>query len=161
MPTMKAAVMHEPGGPEVLKLEQIPVPEPKSGEVLLRVRAFGINRSELFTRQGQSPDVKLPRVLGIEAVGVVESAPGGEFHPGTFVATVDLAAASPPRAGETSGNDGGNNTGGRSGATSAGLDGDTLVLCRQNAGFDVLQLAFDGATGRRLAVAGLRTVQVL
>jgi len=41
----------------------------------------------LFTRQGLSPDVKFPRVLGIEAVGLVEEAPGGEFAPGDIVAT--------------------------------------------------------------------------
>ena len=88
MATMKAAVIHEPGGPEVLKIESLPVPTPQKGEVLIRVKAFGLNRSELFTRQGHSPDVKFPRVLGIEAVGVVEAAPGGEFHKGDIVATV-------------------------------------------------------------------------
>ena len=41
----------------------------------------------MFTRQGLSPDVKFPRVLGIEAVGLVEEAPGGEFAPGDIVAT--------------------------------------------------------------------------
>jgi NADPH:quinone reductase-like Zn-dependent oxidoreductase len=55
--------------------------------VLIRVKAFGINRSEMFTRQGHSPGVKFPRVLGIEAAGVVEEAPGGEFHEGDVVAT--------------------------------------------------------------------------
>jgi NADPH:quinone reductase-like Zn-dependent oxidoreductase len=55
--------------------------------VLIRVRAFGLNRSELFTRQGHSPTVKFPRILGIEAVGVVEQAPGGEFRTGDMVAT--------------------------------------------------------------------------
>jgi NADPH:quinone reductase-like Zn-dependent oxidoreductase len=63
MVTMKAAVIHEPGGPEVLKIESLPVPTPQKGEVLIRVKAFGLNRSELFTRQGHSPDVKFPRVL--------------------------------------------------------------------------------------------------
>ena len=70
MTTMKAAVIHEAGGPEVLKIESLPIPTPQSGEVLVRVKAFGLNRSELFTRQGHSPSVKFPRVLGIEAVGV-------------------------------------------------------------------------------------------
>jgi NADPH:quinone reductase-like Zn-dependent oxidoreductase len=87
MATMKAAVIHEAGGPQVLKIESLPIPAPKSGEVLIRVKAFGLNRSELFTRQGHSPSVKFPRVLGIEAVGVVESAPGGEFRKGDVVAT--------------------------------------------------------------------------
>ena len=84
---MKAAVIHETGGPEVLKIETLPVPEPHPGQVLIRVKAFGINRSEVFTRQGHSPDVKFPRVLGIEAVGLVEAAPSGEFRKGDAVAT--------------------------------------------------------------------------
>jgi NADPH:quinone reductase-like Zn-dependent oxidoreductase len=87
MATMKAAVIHEPGGPEVLRVETRPIPTPKPGEVLIRVKAFGLNRSELFTRQGLSPGVVFPRVLGIEAVGTVEHAPGGEFTEGDIVAT--------------------------------------------------------------------------
>jgi NADPH:quinone reductase-like Zn-dependent oxidoreductase len=88
MGTMKAAVMYAPGGPEVLKLESRPTPAAQSGQVLIRVMAFGLNRSELFTRQGLSPDVHFPRILGIEAVGLVEEAPGGEFRKGDKVATV-------------------------------------------------------------------------
>ena len=59
--TMKAAVIHEPGGPEALKIESRPIPEPQPGEVLIEVKAFGLNRSELFTRRGLSPDVIFPR----------------------------------------------------------------------------------------------------
>lgn len=88
MRTMKAAVIHEAGGPEVLKLEDRPIPAPQPGEVLIRVKAFGLNRSELFTRKGLSPSVKFPRVLGIEATGLVEHAPGNEFRKGEIVATV-------------------------------------------------------------------------
>lgn len=80
--------MYTPGTPDVLKVEDRPVPVPNAGEVLIRVRAFGLNRSELFTRQGHSPNVRLPRILGIEATGTVETAPGGEFQPGATVATV-------------------------------------------------------------------------
>jgi NADPH:quinone reductase-like Zn-dependent oxidoreductase len=87
MTTMKAAVIHEAGGPEVLEIASLAIPKPKNGEVLIRVKAFGLNRSELFTRQGHSPNVKFPRVLGIEAVGLVEAAPGGEFHQGDIAAT--------------------------------------------------------------------------
>jgi NADPH:quinone reductase-like Zn-dependent oxidoreductase len=87
MRTMKAAVLHEPGGPEALQLEERPIPTPEVGEVLIRVKAFGLNRSELFTRQGLSPGVRLPRILGIEAVGLVAEAPGHEFRPGEVVAT--------------------------------------------------------------------------
>jgi NADPH:quinone reductase-like Zn-dependent oxidoreductase len=71
MGTMKAVVIREAGGPEVLKIESLPAPTPEKGEVLIRVKAFRLNRSELFTRQGHSPGVKFPRVLGIEAVGTV------------------------------------------------------------------------------------------
>ena len=87
MTMMRAAVIHEPGGPEVLKVESRPIPAPRAGEVLIRVKAFGLNRSELFTRQGLSPDVRFPRILGIEAVGTVERAPGQEFREGDVVAT--------------------------------------------------------------------------
>jgi NADPH:quinone reductase-like Zn-dependent oxidoreductase len=85
---MKAAVIYDAGGPEVLKIESRPIPTPKSGEVLIRVKAFGLNRSELFTRQGHSPNVRFPRILGIEAVGLVEQAPGNEFRKDDRVATV-------------------------------------------------------------------------
>jgi NADPH:quinone reductase-like Zn-dependent oxidoreductase len=88
MGSMKAAVMYAPGGPEVFKIEERPIPAPQPGQVLIRVRAFGLNRSELFTRQGFSPNVKFPRILGIEAVGEVEGAPGGEFRKGDRVASV-------------------------------------------------------------------------
>jgi NADPH:quinone reductase-like Zn-dependent oxidoreductase len=84
---MKALVVREAGGPEVLRIEDVPIPTPRSGEVLIRVKAFGLNRSELFTRRGQSPSVKFPRILGIEAAGLVENAPGGEFRKGDVVVT--------------------------------------------------------------------------
>lgn len=86
--TMKAAVVHAPGGPDALKIEQIPIPTPSAGQILIRVRAFGLNRSEMYTRQGHTPPsiVRFPRVLGIECVGEVASAPGGEFVEGAVVA---------------------------------------------------------------------------
>jgi NADPH:quinone reductase-like Zn-dependent oxidoreductase len=69
---MRAAVVHEPGGPDVLRVEEIPTPEGRPGWVLVRVRAFGLNRSELGTRAGESgAAVQFPRVLGIECVGEV------------------------------------------------------------------------------------------
>ncbi|KAK8215349.1 hypothetical protein M8818_001970 [Zalaria obscura] len=86
-PSMKAAVIYEKGGPSQLKLETRPIPTPQKGWVLIRVKAFGLNRSELFTRQGASPNVHFPRILGIEAAGVVEDAPGNEFEKGQIVAT--------------------------------------------------------------------------
>jgi NADPH:quinone reductase-like Zn-dependent oxidoreductase len=56
--------------------------------VLIAVKAFGINRSELHTRLGLAQGVTFPRVLGIEATGVVAAAPGGEFEEGQQVATM-------------------------------------------------------------------------
>ena len=87
MANMRAAVIRTAGGPEVLGIEEVPVPKPQPGQVLIRVKAFGLNRSELFTRLGQSPSIKFPRILGIEAVGLVEEAPGNEFRSGDVVAT--------------------------------------------------------------------------
>ncbi len=86
-PSMKAVVIERAGPPEVLTLQERPVPRPKPGWVLIRVRAFGLNRSELFTRQGHSPSVTFPRILGIEAVGEIVAAPGTELTPGQTVAT--------------------------------------------------------------------------
>src|SRR5258707_2262676 len=88
MADMKAVVIREAGGPEVLKIEILPVPKPQVGEVLIRVKAFGLNRSELFTRQGHLPSVHFPRVLGIEAVCLVVEAPGNELLRIDMFATV-------------------------------------------------------------------------
>lgn len=87
METMKAAIVYAPGGPEALKVEHRPVPVAHPGEVLVRVRAFGPNRSELFTRQGHSPNVRFPRILEVEATGTVALSPGGEFAECETVAT--------------------------------------------------------------------------
>jgi NADPH:quinone reductase-like Zn-dependent oxidoreductase len=84
--TMKAVVIYQAGGPEALKIEQRPIPTPKDDEVLIRVKAFGLNRSELFTRQGHSPNVRFPRILGIEATGVVASCPGDAFSKDQVIA---------------------------------------------------------------------------
>src|SRR5213596_3140585 len=86
--TMRAVLLDAPGPPEALRIRELPVPKPRPGWVLIRVKAFGINRSELHTRLGLAHDVTFPRVLGIEATGVVASAPGGEFEAGRQVATM-------------------------------------------------------------------------
>ncbi len=85
---MKAVVVEQAGGPEVLQLREIPKPEPREGWVLVEIKAFGLNRSELFTRQGHSPSVAFPRVLGIECAGIVEAAPGTGFTPGQSVVAI-------------------------------------------------------------------------
>ena len=85
---MKAIRVRRPGGPEVLEIEELPRPEPRVGWVRIRVRAFGLNRSEMYTRQGHSPSVQFPRVLGIECVGVVDDAGGTDLSIGQTVAAL-------------------------------------------------------------------------
>ncbi|ACY17622.1 zinc-binding alcohol dehydrogenase family protein [Haliangium ochraceum] len=85
---MRAYVIEHPGGPEALQLRELPEPEPREGWVNIAVRAFGLNRSEWFTRTGHSPTVHFPRVLGIECVGEVVAAPGTDFEPGERVAAM-------------------------------------------------------------------------
>jgi len=81
---MTAVVLDAPGPASALELRRIPVPSPRDGWVLLRVEAFGLNRSELHTRMGLAgPDVTFPRVLGIEAAGVIAAAPGTDFVVGS------------------------------------------------------------------------------
>jgi NADPH2:quinone reductase len=86
--TMRAVVLDAPGPPDALRIRELPVPEPRQGCVLIRVKAFGINRSELHTRLGLAQGVTFPRVLGIEATGIVVAAPGGEFDEGRQVAAM-------------------------------------------------------------------------
>jgi NADPH:quinone reductase len=86
--TMRAVVLDGPGPPEALVIREIPVPEPPPGWVLIRVKAFGLNRSELHMRLGLAEGVTFPRVPGIEAAGVVAKCPGGEFTPGQQVAAL-------------------------------------------------------------------------
>jgi NADPH2:quinone reductase len=66
---MKAVVVHEPGGPEVLHVEERPIPRARPGWIVVRVRAFGLNRAELITRSGGSGDaVNLDRVFAMDEI---------------------------------------------------------------------------------------------
>lgn len=85
---MRAWVIREAGGPEQFRLEDVPSPDPKAGWVKIRIRAFGLNRSEWFTRRGDSPTVRFPRVLGIECVGEVMDGGGTDVAPGARVAAI-------------------------------------------------------------------------
>ena len=79
--------MREPGPPDSLERAELPDPKPRQGWVQIDVRAFGLNRSELYTRQGHSGDaVPLPRVLGIECVGTVLEPGGTDLEYGQTVA---------------------------------------------------------------------------
>src|SRR5256886_8739967 len=86
--TMRAVGLDAPGPPEALRIRGLPIPQPRPGWMLIQVNAFGINRSELHTRLGLAQGVTFPRVLGIEAAGVVVAAPGGEFEEGQQVAAM-------------------------------------------------------------------------
>ena len=85
---MRAVVLDGPGPPSALQVRDVPVPVPQRGWVLIAVKAFGLNRSELHSRLGLAQGMTWPRILGIEATGVVESCPGGEFQGGQPVAAL-------------------------------------------------------------------------
>lgn len=68
---MKAVRIYETGGPEVLKIENLELPEPAQGEVRIRHTAIGLNFQDIYTRSGQYV-APLPTGLGTEAVGVIE-----------------------------------------------------------------------------------------
>jgi NADPH:quinone reductase-like Zn-dependent oxidoreductase len=80
---VKAIVIHEDGGPEVLRYEDVPDPEPGEGEVLVRMRAASLNHLDVWTRKGL-PSVPKPRILGADGAGVVEALGSGVqgFEPG-------------------------------------------------------------------------------
>lgn len=69
---MKAIVVYEAGSPEKLVYTEVSTPTIKEGWSLIKIMGFGINHSEIFTREGKSPSVHFPRILGIEAVGIIE-----------------------------------------------------------------------------------------
>jgi NADPH:quinone reductase-like Zn-dependent oxidoreductase len=85
---MRAAVCVKAGGPEVLEIRELPVPAVREGWSLVRVKGAGLNRSELRTRQGHSPSVTFPRVLGIECVGIMAASTDPLLPEGATVAAV-------------------------------------------------------------------------
>ena len=91
---MKAIRVHQNGGPEVLALEEIPVPEPKEGEALVRVEAVGVNFIEIYFRLGWYK-AALPLTPGGECAGTVTAVGRGvtEVKPGDRVATFNAAGA--------------------------------------------------------------------
>ena len=80
---MKAWQIKSYGTKDVFKLNEIPDPQPREGWVLIKIKAFGLNRSELYTHQGHSGEqVTIPRVLGIECVGELIQGGNTELQPG-------------------------------------------------------------------------------
>ncbi|MGX5210305.1 alcohol dehydrogenase catalytic domain-containing protein [Streptomyces violaceus] len=87
---MRAVVVTQPGGPDALQVTTVPMSERQPGWVRIKVKAFGVNESEVTTRKGESdPEVTYPRIPGIEGVGVVDQADEDSgLHPGQQVATM-------------------------------------------------------------------------
>jgi NADPH2:quinone reductase len=83
---MKAIVISTYGGPEVLTVTELPDPVPAEGEVLIRVRAFGLNHAETYMRSGAWGQVA--QVPGIECAGTVQADPSGRLAEGTAVVAI-------------------------------------------------------------------------
>jgi len=83
---MRAIVIAEPGGPEVLQVQEVADPVPGAGEVLIAVKAFGVNHAETHMRKGEWPEAT--PISGIEAVGAVVTDPSGLLGEGTTVLTI-------------------------------------------------------------------------
>jgi NADPH:quinone reductase len=80
--------IHEPGGPEKMVWEEVPLPDPKPGEALVRHKAVGLNYIDVYFRNGLYRAPGMPAVMGMEAAGVVEAVGDGvtEVKPGDRVA---------------------------------------------------------------------------
>lgn len=85
---MRAVVVSTSGGPEVLEVVERPKPVLKAGWTLVKIQGFGINHSEIFTRQGLSLSVQFPRVLGIECVGLVEETTRSDLKIGQQIISI-------------------------------------------------------------------------
>lgn len=95
---MKAYVIEQVGGPDVLQLRDIPSVATKADEVRIRVRAFGLNRAEIYRRAGKMGPIAGQVVPGIEAVGEVIEDASGLFRTGQHVATAMGDCSSPATA---------------------------------------------------------------
>jgi NADPH:quinone reductase-like Zn-dependent oxidoreductase len=84
--TVRAIVVDKFGGPENLVYTELPEPEPKLGQVVIEIKAFGLNHAEKHMRRGEWAEAA--RVIGIECVGLVKACPGGEFPVGAKVAAL-------------------------------------------------------------------------
>jgi NADPH:quinone reductase len=84
--SMRAIVLEKFGGLDSLVYTDIPKPRPMDGEVVIKVRGFGINHAEMHMRRGEWAEAA--EVSGIECVGIVDSCPGGEFPVGAKVAAL-------------------------------------------------------------------------
>jgi NADPH:quinone reductase-like Zn-dependent oxidoreductase len=83
---MRAIVIEKFGGPDSLVYKELPEPAPQAGQVVIEIKAFGINHAEMHMRRGEWAEAAA--VSGIECVGLVKSCPGGEFPVGAKVAAL-------------------------------------------------------------------------
>ncbi len=75
---MLAARIHDHGGNEVLRIDELPIPERQPGQVLIRMIAGGLNRVDLYMRNsGAGITHRLPIILGLDGAGMVEEADAG------------------------------------------------------------------------------------
>ncbi|WP_318765152.1 zinc-binding dehydrogenase [Lactiplantibacillus carotarum] len=87
---MKAVVIDQPGNTDVLKLVDRPIPSADATHSVMKIHAFGVHRYEVLTREGGSPSVKFPRVIGVEAVGeIYATTPNSGFKVGQRVITLN------------------------------------------------------------------------
>ena len=70
---MKAIRVHQFGGPEVLQFQEVPIPKPGTGQILIRVHCVGVNPVETYQRSGSNPALQFPWTPGTDAAGVVEA----------------------------------------------------------------------------------------
>ena len=83
---MKAIIIKQYGGPEQLIIEEVPDPEPAPGEVIIEVKAFGLNHAEIYFRKGVWGEVA--KISGIECVGLIKTDPDGRYQTGQKVAAL-------------------------------------------------------------------------
>ena len=84
---MKAVQITEFGGPEVMKYQDVPDPAPGAGDAIVEIQAVGVNFTDVYSRAGINPGPPLPRTIGVEGAGVVQSVGPGvtDVRPGNLV----------------------------------------------------------------------------
>lgn len=91
---MNVIRIHQPGGPDVMRYEEVPTPHPAEGEALVRLHAIGVNFIDIYHRSGQYP-LSFPAIIGQEGAGIVDSVGPGviEVKPGDRVAYSNVSGS--------------------------------------------------------------------
>src|SRR5580698_8146256 len=77
---MKAIRLHAIGGPQQLRIDDVPVPQPSESEVLVRLRAAALNHRDVFITQGLYPNIRMPVTPGSDGAGEIEAIGAGSFE---------------------------------------------------------------------------------